>query len=79
MFPSHIMFLHLYVVLLGDEAETPDSGSGTDLTTCGETPGICPACADSNPRYPYFDGARCVSCSVGTAWAQPFFYEAESR
>ena len=71
--------LTLFFALLGDEAETPALGSGTDLTTCGETPDICAACASESPRYPYFDGARCVSCSVGTARAQPFFYEAESR
>ena len=73
------MFLHLCVALLGDASGTLDSGSSIDLTTCGDTSGICAACASENPRYPYFDGARCVSCSVGTAWAQPFFYEAENR
>ena len=58
--------LELVLALLDDQSEGKSVGISTD-------------CITKSFRYPYFDGTSCVSCSVGTERARPYFYQDQNE
>ena len=73
------MLLHLYIVLLEGQNEDTGSGGSQESTSNDQPPGISADCVTKSVRYPYFDGTRCVSCSVGTERTRPYFHQDKSE
>lgn len=69
------MFLRLCFALLGNEDESSGEGSvcRTPVLSDEDASDYNTLCAEQYPRYPYYDGSCCVSCSTHTGGTQPFF------
>ena len=63
------MLLHLWIVLAGEITEPPADVTADD---CNNEEGVCQACIKKNIRYPYWNGDKCVSCSVGYSYDYPY-------
>ena len=67
------MFLHLWIALAVEDEEPIHSKAGVIVKACETDEGVCQACVNADIRYPYWNGERCVSCSVGTSYEEPYF------